>query len=209
MDTDGPPGRQDAHVFRCDDAVSGHERDPATGRWVHQWGIVARNRPGEPTVEVAHCQTCGAFEDSHGERYRTVGALRAAFPSLNVVDTDTDFWADTDSPATTGGAGPADLPARSVTHEVSGLGTVTLVPSGCGRFRGEVFASAAGDSAGIIYERDPAKPTGWNLRVAYGWTDGEMLDMVEQVTAEVRRLEASAPAIADGPSGGAALTDLT
>lgn len=83
------------------DGTAGHtaEAEPTRrdhrGRYRHEWGVVGQCFE-DGYVEIVQCQihSCGIFEDSKGKRYKTLDALRAAFPILNHPDSDRDFWAE-------------------------------------------------------------------------------------------------------------------
>ena len=163
-------------------------RDPQTGRYMHQWGVVANRKPGYPGPgEVAQCQDCGIFETSDDERFATLSELRHAHPYLNEVDSDRDLWGADEGDAS------EPLTVHTVRHGVPGVGAMTTMISASGLFRADVIESAGGFSAGIIYKRDTAAPGGWKLAGSHGWARSNVFDMSQQVALDMAQIEAPAP----------------
>ena len=62
-----------------------HPRDPATGRYVHEWGVVGQC--WDPYVEIYQCQLCHCFNTSEdGNKMLTSEQLRKKYPNAKEVD---------------------------------------------------------------------------------------------------------------------------
>ena len=66
-------------------------RDRETGRYQHEWGVVAQDFTNG-YVEIYGCHTCDKFDTSEGGKLLTYKQLQTRYPNAREADSDVPLF---------------------------------------------------------------------------------------------------------------------